>query len=252
MIYGYLRKSNEEGVNSSFDTQKYKIECYCNLHNLKIDEWFEDICSGGTLITERKQGMLLSSKIKKGDTIICSELSRYSRSHYGLVNDVEKYRKIGVKLVFTDLGDVISSDSLGSVFYQILSIMSEWYRKSLSEKQKVSQDKLKKQGRYRGGRCDFGFDIGQNNYLVKCNKQQRELNLVLSLREKGTKYKDIKSFMERYTGRKWFVSFIHKLVQRDKENKLLNNGDKELSNLDELTIRNQLKESMIERNICDI
>jgi DNA invertase Pin-like site-specific DNA recombinase len=50
MIYGYLRKSNEEGVNSSFDTQKYKIECYCNLHNLKVDEWFEDICSGGTLI----------------------------------------------------------------------------------------------------------------------------------------------------------------------------------------------------------
>jgi hypothetical protein len=48
------------------------------------------------------------------------------------------------------------------------------------------------------------------------------------------------------------VSFIHKLVQRDKENKLLNNGDKELSNLDELTIRNQLKESMIERNICDV
>ena len=44
MIYGYLRKSNEEGVNSSFDTQKYKIECYCNLHNLKVDEWFEDIC----------------------------------------------------------------------------------------------------------------------------------------------------------------------------------------------------------------
>ena len=58
--------------------------------------------------------------------------------------------------------------------------------------------------------------------------------------------------MERYTGRKWFVSFIHKLIQRDKENKLLNNDDKELSNLDELTIRNQLKESMIERNICDV
>ena len=37
MIYGYLRKSNEEGVNSSFDTQRYKIECYCNLHNLKVD-----------------------------------------------------------------------------------------------------------------------------------------------------------------------------------------------------------------------
>jgi len=217
MIYGYLRKSNEEGSTSSFDTQKFKITSYCNIHNLKVDEWFEDICSGGLLINQREQGMLLSTKLARGDSIISSNLDRYSRSHYGLVNDVEKYKRLKIKLIFTDLGDVISSDSLGSVFYQILSIMSEWYRKSLSEKQKVAQDKLKKQGRYRGGKCDFGFDIGANNQLVSCEKQQRELNLVLGLRQKGKKFNEIKSEMERYTGRKWHISFIHKLVQRQKE-----------------------------------
>ena len=61
--------------------------------------------------------MLLSTKLSKGDSIICSNLDRYSRSHYGLVNDVEKYKRLKIKLIFTDLGDVISSDSLGSVFY---------------------------------------------------------------------------------------------------------------------------------------
>ena len=134
MIYGYMRKSNEEGSNSSFDTQKHKIKGYCQIHNLNVDEYFEDICYGGLLLEQRQSGMLMSTKLKKGDTIICSALDRYSRSHYGLVNDVEKFRRQKIKLVFTDLGDVISSDSLGSVFYQILSIMSEWYRKSLSEK----------------------------------------------------------------------------------------------------------------------
>ena len=129
--------------------------------------------------------------------------------------------------------------------------MSEWYRKSLSEKQKISQEKLKKQGRYRGGRCDFGFDIGQNNYLVKCNKQQRELNLILSLREKGTKYKDIKSYMERYTGRKWFISFIHKLIKRDKEEKLYLKQF-ELSKSKEMRIRDELKQLGMERTMCDV
>ena len=217
MIYGYIRKSSDEGASSSFETQKFKIQSYCNLHNLKVDEYYEDVCSGGLLLNQREQGMLLSTRLKKNDTIICSALDRYSRSHYGLVNDVEKYKKLKIKLIFTDLGDVISSDSLGSVFYQILSIMSEWYRKSLSEKQKVAQDKLKKQGRYRGGKCDFGFDIGANNQLVSCEKQQRELNLVLGLRQKGKKFNEIKSEMERYTGRKWHISFIHKLIQRQKE-----------------------------------
>ena len=110
MIYGYIRKSSEEGASSSFSTQKFKIQSYCNLHNLKIDEYFEDICSGGLLLNQREQGMLLSTKLAKGDSIICSALDRYSRSHYGLVNDVEKYKRLKIKLIFTDLGDVISSD----------------------------------------------------------------------------------------------------------------------------------------------
>ena len=229
MIYGYLRKSNEEGSTSSFDTQKFKITSYCNIHNLKVDEYFQDICSGGLLLNQREQGMLLSTRLKKNDTIICSALDRYSRSHYGLVNDVEKYKKLKIKLIFTDLGDVISSDSLGSVFYQILSIMSEWYRKSLSEKQKASKDKLKKQGKYTGGKVLFSKDIGANGVLVDCEKQKRELNLILGLRSKGKKYKEIKSEMERYTSRKWHLSFIHKLVQRDREEK----HEKKITRLEE-------------------
>lgn len=236
MIYGYMRKSNEEGSSSSFDTQKHKIDSWCSLHNLKVDEYFEDICSGGLLLESRQSGMLMSTKLKKGDTIICSALDRYSRSHYGLVNDVEKYRRLKIRLIFTDLGDVISSDSLGSVFYQILSIMSEWYRKSLSEKQIVAKDKLKKQGKYTGGKVRKGYDLGDNGQLVICEKEQKEINLVKSLRAKGSKYKDIKSFMEKYTGRKWHYSFINKLLTRDREEQLIRN----ICNIE------------LERNMCDV
>ena len=236
MIYGYMRKSNEEGSSSSFDTQKHKIDSWCSLHNLKVDEYFEDICSGGLLLESRQSGMLMSTKLKKGDTIICSALDRYSRSHYGLVNDVEKYRRLKIRLIFTDLGDVISSDSLGSVFYQILSIMSEWYRKSLSEKQKIAKDKMKKQGKYTGGKVRKGYDLGENGQLVVCEKEQKEINLVKSLRAKGKKYKEIKSFMEKYTSRKWHYSFINKLLTRDREEQLIKN----ICNIE------------LERNMCDV
>ena len=236
MIYGYLRKSSEEGKTSSFDTQKFKINSYCNIHNLRVNEWFEDVCSGGLLLYQREQGGLLTTKLKKGDTIICSALDRYSRSHYGLVNDVEKYRRLKIRLIFTDLGDVISSDSLGSVFYQILSIMSEWYRKSLSEKQKIAKDKMIKQGKYTGGKVKKGYDLGENGQLVVCEKDQKEINLVKSLRAKGKKYKEIKSFMEKYTSRKWHYSFINKLLTRDREEQLIKN----ICNIE------------LERNMCDV
>jgi DNA invertase Pin-like site-specific DNA recombinase len=239
-----MRKSSEEGSNSSFDTQKHKIQGYCQIHNLNVDEYFEDICSGGLLLEQRQSGILMSTKLTKGDTIICSALDSYSRSHYGLVNDVEKFRRQKVKLVFTDLGDVISSDSLGSVFYQILSIMSEWYRKSLSEKQKIAQAKLKEQVRYQGGKVQYGKDLGDNGALVECEKQKREINLIMSLRYKGTKYKDIKSKLERYTGRKWHHSFLVKLVKRYEDNWIVEKHN---------NIKRRLVNSYVnERNICNI
>ena len=37
MIYGYMRTSSEESNNSSFDTQKYKIKRYCQIHDLNVD-----------------------------------------------------------------------------------------------------------------------------------------------------------------------------------------------------------------------
>jgi|TARA_B100001964_G_scaffold236511_1_gene298329 DNA invertase Pin-like site-specific DNA recombinase len=222
MIYGYLRKSKEERSESSFDTQRHKINGYCSIHSLTVDDWFQDICSGGLLLNQREQGLVLVNKLKKYDTIICSDLDRYSRSHCGLINDVEKYRRMGVKLIFTNLGDVISTDSLGSVFYQILSIMSEWYRKSLSEKQLLAKDKLRKQKKWLGGRVTKGFDIGEDNKLVECEKEQREIRQVLMLRKQGMKYKDIVSEMEKSTGKKWWVSFVHKLVQRHIEDNAIN------------------------------
>ena len=243
MIYGYVRKSNEEGVDSSFETQRYKINSYCNLKGIEIDDWYYDVCSGGTLMTQRTQGILMTSKLKKGDIIICSELSRYSRNHTGLVNDVEKYRKNKIQLHFTDLGDVISADSLGSVFYKILSIMSEWYRTSLSEKQKITKDRMLKQNRYRGGRVQWSKDIGTDGNLVDCEKQKRELNLILGLRQKGTKLKDIKVFMEKYTGHKWWISFIHKLIKRHECDYYIKNEE---------MIRNQICQVELERNTCDV
>ena len=74
--------------------------------------------------------------------------------------------------------------------------MSEWYRKSLSEKQLVAKEKLRSQGKYLGGRVQYGKDIGENNQLIVPEKQQRELNLILSLRAKGNTYKEVKEHLE--------------------------------------------------------
>ena len=89
------------------------------------------------------------------------------------------------------------------------------YRKSLSEKQLLTKELLRQQRKYLGGRREYGKDIVENNILVDCEKQKKEIRLILMMRKQG-KYMEIAREMGRYTGRRWFLSFVHKIVQREK------------------------------------
>ena len=215
MIYAYYRRSREEESESSIETQKMKVESWCKIHDYKIDEEFEDYVSGATDFKSRNQGYLLNQKLKKGDLIICSVLDRFSRSHFDLINSVNRFKKLGIKLAFTDLGIITDSNSLGTVFYQILSIMSEWYRNSLSEKQKSVKQKMKKQGKYRGGKISKGYDIAEDGKtLVLNNKEQKEINMIVALRKSGLTFKQVTDEMSKKTNKKWTQSFVWKLYNR--------------------------------------
>jgi DNA invertase Pin-like site-specific DNA recombinase len=214
-VYAYYRRSKEENAQGSIETQKVKIHAWCKLNGYTVDEEYEDFCSGGKLFSEREKGFLISEKIKKGDLLICSVLDRFSRNHSDLVNTVTKYKKLGIKIAFTDLGIITDSDSLGTVFYQILSIMSEWYRKSLSEKQLIAKDKLRKQGRHLGGKVKKGFDIADDGKtLVLNNKEQKEINMIVALRKSGLSFRKVTDEMMKKTNKKWTQSFVWKLYNR--------------------------------------
>ena len=74
--------------------------------------------------------------------------------------------------------------------------------------------------------------------------KKREIKLIMSLRHKGTKYKDIKSKLERYTGRKWHHSFLVKLVKRYEEDWIVTKENN--------VIRRLTNSFANERNICDV
>ena len=97
-VFAYVRCSNEENNlknnGSSVKTQIFRINSYCNIHNLKISETFTDYCSGGIELEKREQGKILFSKLKNNNSIIISsDLSRFSRNHLDLIQLVHSFRK---------------------------------------------------------------------------------------------------------------------------------------------------------------
>lgn len=76
MIYGYIRVSTEQ---QNTVNQKHEISTFADKNGLKIDKWVDETISSRKPLKERKLGSLIK-KLKKGDILIASELSRLGRN----------------------------------------------------------------------------------------------------------------------------------------------------------------------------
>ena len=133
-----------------------------------------------------------------------------------LLNLVEFCRKNKVSLHLLDIGGEVTNDSaLGGVFLKLLSVFSEFVSKQLGEKQKATKDRLRKQGKYLGGKVYYGWDLDKNKNLIECEKEQQIINQMKELRECGLSYQNIADEITKTTRKKFVKSWVFKLLNRD-------------------------------------
>lgn len=76
MIAGYIRVSTAK---QHPENQMDEIKRYAESNGMQVDKWVVEVVSGKILLKGRKLGRLLKS-MKKGDTLLVTEISRLSRS----------------------------------------------------------------------------------------------------------------------------------------------------------------------------
>ena len=76
MIIAYLRVSTGK---QNPENQREEIKRFAEEKNITIDQWVIETASGKLAPQKRKLGRVLR-RMKKGDTLIVSEISRLSRS----------------------------------------------------------------------------------------------------------------------------------------------------------------------------
>lgn len=76
MTYGYIRVSSDK---QTVENQRFEINNFCARRELTIDGWIEETISGTKSYDKRELGRLLK-RVRQGDIIICSELSRLGRN----------------------------------------------------------------------------------------------------------------------------------------------------------------------------
>jgi len=168
MVYGYIRVSTDK---QDTENQKSGVILKAESLGLSIDSYItDDGISGTKEPEERKLGKLLK-KIKEGDVIITSELSRLGRKLFMIMRILEHCMNVGAK-VYTvkdgyELGDNIQSKVLAFAF----SLAAEIERNMISERTKEALKRKKNAGMILGRPIGRTRDGGN----PKCEKNRDKI-----------------------------------------------------------------------------
>lgn len=196
MIVAYLRVSTDK---QTAQNQRHEIEKFVARKGLNIDQWIEETVSGKKDEADRLLGGLLDG-LKKGDILIISELSRLSRSSYGIISILNKCteRKISIISVKEDfeLSDNLNSRITSFAF----SMVAEVERELISMRTKEALALKKALG------IRLGRPPGTKTKMKELDKHKEE---ILLLRDAG---ETLEKVAEKYNvSRRTLISYLQQL-----------------------------------------
>ena len=146
MIYGYIRVSTDK---QTVENQRYEICGFCARECLTIDGWIEETASGTRSYRQRRLGLLLR-RVRSGDIIICSELSRLGRSLFMIMEILSLCMERGCRVWTVKdgyrLGDNIQAKVLAFAF----ALVAEIERDLISQRTREALARIKAEGKHVG------------------------------------------------------------------------------------------------------
>lgn len=183
-VYGYLRVSTDK---QDCDNQKIGVEDLAEKLGLPIENWIVDDGVSGTKEPEKRKLGKLLRKIRTGDVIICSELSRLGRKLFMVISILEHCMKIGAKVLTVkdgyELGDNVQSKVLAFAFGLVAELEREMISKRTKEALQRRKASGKKIGRLAGAK---------NKRHVLDGKEQKIIELLKSGKRKSAIAKELK------------------------------------------------------------
>ena len=166
MIYGYIRVSTDK---QTVENQRFEIENFVSRENIQINRWIEETVSGTVSVEKRKLGSLLR-KLKKGDVLIASEISRLGRNLLQIMSILHHCMKNEVQVWTIKDNYRLGTDIQSKVLAFAFGLSAEIERNLISQRTKEALARIKADGKHLGR--PHGFKTmkrkldGKNKQLV--------------------------------------------------------------------------------------
>ena len=165
-------------VGQTTENQLTELKSLCERNNWEIVEIYDETVSGTKKNSDRKEfsRMMNDLKRRRFDKIVVWSLDRLGRKTSELINFLSMLDDYDISL-YCWKQNINTEDQMGKMFFQFISIISEYENNIRKERQLVGIERVKREGKRYGGH-DFISDEQENN--------------VIQLRQKGLTYRKIK------------------------------------------------------------
>ena len=178
MIYGYIRVSTDR---QTVENQRFEINQFCEKQQLFVHKWIEETISGTKEVQERQLGKLLK-RMKKGDILICSELSRLGRNLLMIMGVLNECMNRDIQVWTSKDNYRLGSDINSKVLAFAFGLSAEIERNLISQRTKEALARKKAEG------VILGRPKGSKSAKTKLSGQEKQIKELL---EKKVSYSAI-------------------------------------------------------------
>lgn len=169
MVYAYIRVSTDK---QTVENQRFELQKFATEKGIVIDKWISEIVSGTKATNDRKLGPLLK-KMKKGDILILSEISRLGRNLMQIMSILNlcmsKETMVLTAKERYELGNNINSQILAFAF----GLSAQIERDLISQRTKEALARRKANGQR------LGREVGSKNTHYKLTGRESLIRTML-------------------------------------------------------------------------
>ena len=169
MVYAYIRVSTDK---QTVENQRFELQKFATEKGIVIDKWISEIVSGTKAANDRKLGPLLK-KMKKGDILILSEISRLGRNLMQIMSILNlcmtKETMVLTAKERYELGNNINSQILAFAF----GLSAQIERDLISQRTKEALARRKANGQR------LGREVGSKNTHYKLTGRESLIRTML-------------------------------------------------------------------------
>lgn len=165
----YARVSSEDQADrGTIENQLEFARKYCDLHQIRVNDWYKDDGITGTLpLEQRPEGQRLLEDARAGrlDLVLIYKLDRLGRSARVVLNAVYELEQCGVKIrSMTEPFD--TGDPSGRFLLTILAGVADLERETILERMWHGANRAARDGKWLGGIVPYGYRVNEDRYLA--------------------------------------------------------------------------------------